>query len=185
MSKLQLAYKQIYQQGMQVVFNHKYHPLKGLVGTVLGVTHYRVKIALAPNGVDSDVIILTKPKYLDVYHQPKGSSDADNGSQPNESLGVAADSKETTRNLPTTPQGNPIQPIILLRLATNLFMPFLTVNLFLYLYILNEINLICISIKTLKLSESIGFSLSGFSLSPNSNPRKVIVTGKQIGRAHV
>jgi len=112
MSKLQLAYKQIYQQGMQVVFNHKYHPLKGLVGTVLGVTHYRVKIALAPNGVDSDVIILTKPKYLDVYHQPKGSSDADNGSQPNESLGVAADSKETTRNLPTTPQGNPIQPII-------------------------------------------------------------------------
>ena len=32
--------------------------------------------------------------------------------------------------------------IILLRLATNLFMPFLTVNLFLDLYILNEINLI-------------------------------------------
>ena len=37
--------------------------------------------------------------------------------------------------------------IILLRLATNLFMPFLTVNLFLYLYILNEINLIlCLTI---------------------------------------
>ena len=27
-------------------------------------------------------------------------------------------------------------------ITTNLFMPFLTVNLFLYLYILNEINLI-------------------------------------------
>ena len=32
-------------------------------------------------------------------------------------------------------------------LATYLFMPFLTVNLFLYLYILNEINLIvCLTI---------------------------------------
>ena len=37
--------------------------------------------------------------------------------------------------------------ITLLHLATNLFIPFLTVNLFLYLYILNEINLIlCLTI---------------------------------------
>ena len=55
--------------------------------------------------------------------------------------------KKWDKGIPSEEYFDGLLRIILLRLATYLFMPFLTVNLFLYLYILNEINLIlCLTI---------------------------------------
>lgn len=100
MSKFKLAYRSIFTPGMDVIFANKYHPLNGVVGSVVKVTEYKVKVRVGEE--PNSVVLFTKPQHLQFPGVAKGNSDAYYGSPTHEQKRVRKDNKQNVGARPNT-----------------------------------------------------------------------------------